>query len=352
MNHNWLVTAFFFALLILILYAAFLVVSPFLEAIAWAGILALIFYPVYSRLLRLLQGRSTLAALVVTVLITLLIVLPSIRIGVFLVEETLELTKVLRTLANGGALEPWKDRPWVGTLLRAWEAVSIELIAFDVDPNKLITQGAQLFAGFLASQVKEIAQNVFLFFINFLIALFTFFFLLRDGKELFYWIRSILPMDPEHQTRLFENVVNTVYGVVHGNLIVAMIQGLLAGVAYWFAGLPFAILLGVATSFAALMPVGGSTLVTVPASLYLLFQVSYLKGGLLLLWSLAVVGTIDNLLKPMLIASRLKLPLIFLFFSIIGGLRLFGVIGLILGPVLFALLAALLDLYTKEYVKV
>lgn len=351
MNQNWLVTAFFFALLLVILYAALLIVKPFLEAIAWAGILALIFYPAYVWLLKLLKGRSTLAALLVTVLITLLIVLPSIRIGIFLAQEALDLTKVLRALANGGALEPWKDKPWVGELLRAWEAISIELMAFDIDPNKLIAQGAQFFAGFLASQVKDIAQNIFLFFINFLIALFTFFFLLRDGKDLFLRVRSILPMDPEHQAQLFENVVNTVYGVVHGNLIVAMIQGVLAGLAYWFLGLPFAILLGVATAFAALLPVGGSTLITLPASLYLLFQVSYLKGGLLLIWSLGVVGTIDNLLKPVLIASRVRLPVIFLFFSIIGGLRLLGVLGLILGPVLFALLAALLDLYIKEYAK-
>ena len=132
-------------------------------------------------------------------------------------------------------------------------------------------------------------------------------------------------------------------------LIVAMVQGLLAGLAYWVLGVPFAILLGVATAFAALLPIGGSTLISIPASIYLFLKGNYLYGVILLGWSLGIVGSIDNLLKPILIGSRLRLPTLFLFFSLLGGLSLFGALGLVLGPVLFALLAALLDLYMKEY---
>ena len=128
-----------------------------------------------------------------------------------------------------------------------------------------------------------------------------------------------------------------------------MVQGLLAGLAYWVLGVPFAILLGVATAFAALLPIGGSTLISIPASIYLFLKGNYLYGVILLGWSLGIVGSIDNLLKPILIGSRLRLPTLFLFFSLLGGLSLFGALGLVLGPVLFALLAALLDLYMKEY---
>jgi predicted PurR-regulated permease PerM len=137
--------------------------------------------------------------------------------------------------------------------------------------------------------------------------------------------------------------------VVHGCLVVAMIQGLLAGLAYWVSGVPYAVLWGVATAFVALLPVGGSTIVSIPASLYLFLQGQTAWGVFLLIWCIGVVGMVDNILKPMFIGTRLKLPMLFLFFGILGGLAVFGALGLILGPVLFALLAALLDLYVEEY---
>jgi len=140
-----------------------------------------------------------------------------------------------------------------------------------------------------------------------------------------------------------------VTAVVHGSLVVAMVQGLLAGLAYWVLGVPFAALWGVATAFAALLPIGGSTLVTVPATIYLFLQGENIRGVILLVWSLGIVGGVDNVLKPLLIGNRLGVPVLFLFFGILGGLALFGPVGLILGPALFALLRALLDLYSEEY---
>ena len=351
MTQNLLVTIFFFALLLVILYLAFLLLSPFLAAIAWAAILAIVVYPAYAYLLRLLKGRKTLAALIITVLITFLIVFPAMRISVFLSQETVELAKTVRTYVDNNQFEAWRGTPWVEELVKLWERISSELAFFEIDLRRSVVQGVQLASGFLVSQVKNVAQNIFLFAVNFLIALFTFFFLLRDGRDLSDKFRSLLPMDQEHQEHLFQNIVNALFGVIHGALITAMVQGLLAGLAYWFLGVPFAILLGVATAFMALLPIGGSSLIWLPTSLYLFFQGAYLNGVLLLLWGAGIVGTIDNVLKPLLIGNRLRLPILFLFFSILGGLRLFGVIGLILGPVLLALLGALLDLYIKEYVK-
>ena len=187
------------------------------------------------------------------------------------------------------------------------------------------------------------------FTINFIIALFTLFFVLRDGAEFLSRVQRLLPMDREHQERLLRNIEDAVTAVVHGSLVVAMVQGLLAGLAYWVLGVPFAVLWGVITAFAALLPFGGTTLVTIPASLYLFLQGNNVKGIIMLIWCLGVVVMIDNVLKPLFIGSRIKLPMLFLFFGILGGLAVFGALGLILGPVLFALLAVLLDLYSEEY---
>ncbi len=352
MNQNWLVTVFFFVLLLVILYLAYLIFSPFVQAVAWAAILAMIVYPIYEWLLKILKGRATLAALIVTVLIIFLIVFPALRVIVFLTQETVELASTMRTSVESAEIEAWKGTPWVQRVLNAWDSISAELEFFDIDLRQSVAQGAQSASAFLASQVKDVAQNVFLFTINFIIALFTLFFMLRDGQTLANRIHSLLPMDQQHKDHLFQHIVNALFAVIHGALITAMIQGMLAGLGYWFLDVPFYVVLAVTTAFTALFPIGGSLLVWLPTSIYLGFVEGPLwRGVALFFWGLLIVGSIDNLLKPLLIGNRLQLPILILFFSILGGLKLFGIIGLILGPMIVTLLLALLDLYMKDYVK-
>lgn len=351
MNQKWLVTAFFFALLLVILYLAFLIISPFLKAITWAAILAVMVYPAHAWLTKLVRGRATLSALVVTILIILLVFFPAFRLAGYLSQETIALAKIVRAAAESTEIEVAKNKPWVQELLRYWDTISFRLASFGIDIKKVAVQTVQATSGFVVSQAKEIAQDVLIFAVNFIISLFTFFFLLRDGKELCFQLRALLPMDQKHKELLFDNIVSSLYAVIHGCLVTALVQGVLAGIGYWVVGVPFALLLSAATAFAALFPVGGSALVWLPAALYLFLQGTYVQGTILLVWGTGIVGTVDNVLKPLFIGSRLRLPTLFLFFGILGGLSLFGALGLILGPVLLALLAALLDLYLKEYAK-
>jgi len=350
-NRDWLVTAFFFTLLLVLLYGTFLILSPFLKALTWSAILAVLFYPAYDWLLRMFKGKATLASLTIIVVIALVIVLPGIQIVGFLTEEVVELVKSVGALVNGDGVKTWQQHPWIQWLLRWWSMLGVELakFKFEIDLGKLVVQGAQVSSGYVLAQAKGAAQNLFLFVANVLLVLLTLFFFLRDGAAFCYRLRRLLPMDPEHQERLFTNIVNAVTAVVHGCLVVAMIQGFLAGLAYWVLGVPYALVWGVVTAFFALLPVGGSTIVTIPVTIYLFLQGNVVRGVLMVIWALGVVGAVDNVLKPMFIGTRLKLPMLFLFFGILGGLAVFGALGLILGPVLLALLAALLDLYREEY---
>jgi predicted PurR-regulated permease PerM len=237
----------------------------------------------------------------------------------------------------------------VQQLVGWWYLVSFRLTDLNIDWKAMVAQAAQASSKVLVDHVRGIAQNVLVFTVNVIIALITLFFLLRDGKEFIRRLQRLLPMDREHQQRLFRNIVDAVLAVVYGSFVVAMVQGLLAGLAYYFLGVPFAVLWGVVTAFVALLPVGGSTLVSIPATIYLFLQGETIRAFVLLAWSLGIVGTIDNVLKPLLIGNRLGLPVLFLFLGILGGLALFGAVGIILGPVIFALLRALLDLYSEEY---
>lgn len=349
MNEKWLTRVFFFAVLLFLLYIAFQVLSPFIVAIAWATILAVLFYPIYALLLRALRGRSSAAALIVIVLIVLVIIIPGLKIVGFLTEEAVELGQAVRDFVTGEGIKVWQEKPWVKDLLRWWNLLSFRLDMFKINWKEPLLQGAQVTSVFVVTYARNVAQNVLLFAINFILTLFTLFFFLRDGNQFCESIRRLLPMDSEHQEWLFNKIVGAITAVVQGSLVVAMLQGFLAGVAYWLLGVPFAAIWGVATAFMGLLPIGGTALVTIPVSIYLFLQSDTWRGVAMLIWSLGIVGMVDNLVKPLFIGSRLQLPVLVLFFSILGGLSVFGALGLILGPVLFALLAALLDLYLEEY---
>ncbi|MGZ8454575.1 MAG: AI-2E family transporter [Candidatus Binatia bacterium] len=342
-------TAFFFALLLLILYGAYLILSPFITAITWAVILAILVYPLYAWLLRLLRGRATLAAVIVILSITLLVIAPGFEAAWYLSDEAVELVQTVRALLSEEGLKEWAQKPWVQQLQGWWSRLSFRLIDFKIDWKGGLVQVAQASSAFLVGQVKGIAQNVVLFTVNFVVALFTLFFLLRDGADFLRRLQRLLPMDQEHQERLLQNVVDAVVAVVHGSIVVATVQGLLAGLAYWATGVPFSLLWGVVTGFFALLPVGGSALVSIPAAIYLFLQGENVRGIILLVWCLGFVSMVDNVLKPLLIGNRLGLPVLLLFFGILGGISLFGAVGIIIGPALFALLRALLDLYSQEY---
>jgi predicted PurR-regulated permease PerM len=295
--------------------------------------LAVLFYPIYVWLLMALRGRASAAALIVIALIVLLIVIPGLKIIGFLSEEAVELGQSVRDFVTGEGIKVWQEKPWVKDLLRWWNLLSFRLDMFKINWKEPLVQGAQVTSVYLVTHARDIAQNVLLFAVNFILTLFTLFFFLRDGKDFCDRIRRLLPMDPEHQERLFNKIVDAIAAVVQGSLVVATLQGFLGGVAYWLLG----------------VPIGGTALVTIPVSIYLFLQSDTWRGVVMLIWSLGIVGMVDNLVKPLFIGSRLQLPVLVLFFSILGGISVFGALGLILGPVLFALLAALLDLYLEEY---
>jgi predicted PurR-regulated permease PerM len=200
-NQNWLATAFFFALLLLILYGAFLILTPFLKAITWAAILAILIYPLYAWLLKKLNRRATLAALIVTIGITLLVIIPGLELAWFLTDETVALVQTVRSLLSDEGLAAWKQTIWGQRFLGWWDLVSFQLMDFKVNWKEVFLQGAQLSSGFLVLQAKGVAQNVLLVTANFIIALFTLFFLLRDGAGFFRRVQRLLPMDRDHQER-------------------------------------------------------------------------------------------------------------------------------------------------------
>jgi predicted PurR-regulated permease PerM len=189
------------------------------------------------------------------------------------------------------------------------------------------------------------------FVTNFFFTVFALFFFFRDGEKMVRAFRDLIPMEAEHKDAILARFYDTVSAVVQGTLITAAVQGLLAGIGIAIVGVPFAILLGVATSFISLLPFGGP-LVWISVVIYLLIGGAYFRAAFLVAWGVLVIGSADNVIRPLIIGGRTQIPTIFLFFGILGGLQAYGFLGIFLGPAVIAILVAFIRIYREEYATV
>ena len=340
--------AFFYGILLLLLYLTYLVVVPFASPILWAAVLVVIFYPAYQRLLRLFKGRAGLAAFLFTTAVILAVIVPAFFFGWVLAREAAALYQVVERFYQQQGLEGIATHPAVAAGRAIWERVSLPFYRLGFDLNGLLPAALNAVSSFILEDLKGIAKNLLSFSVNFLLTTFTLFFLLRDGEAIVRGLKALLPLKREHTDALFARLNDAISAVVHGTLLTAMAQGAMGGLGYWIFGVPFPVFLGLATAVVSLLPVGGSALIWIPAAIYLFLKGVWIRGILLLAWSGLVVSTADNILKPALMSSGTKLPTLFLFFGMLGGLEVFGVLGFILGPVLLVMLAAFLEMY-KEF---
>jgi predicted PurR-regulated permease PerM len=339
-------TIIFLSVLVLIALAlSFVITRSFLKPFAFAIILAVVFYPAHERILRWNKGRVSGSALLSTLLLILLFGVPTCIISILAANEALSAAHYLgrRSMEEGGfatLVMTIADRPirYVGH----W----IDLSKYDI--RAMISSNAQkasvLLVGFGANLLSGVARFVTDALITFVVV----FFLFRDGARLAYRAGTLMPLSPEQVARLYKNISDTIIANVYGMVSVGVAQGVLAGIAMSIVGMESALLLGVAAGFASIIPVVGSALVWVPVSIYLLVTSAVWKGVFLLLWSVILVSSVDNVLRPWVVGGRVQLhPLVLLFF-IFGGVEAFGFLGLFLGPVVASVLVALFDMLREE----
>jgi len=184
---------------------------------------------------------------------------------------------------------------------------------------------------------------------DFFMMLFTLFFLFRDGDRLYARVYRAIPLEDEHKTKITERLGTTVTAVVRGNLLTALAQGVVSGLAYWLLDVPFPVFLGALSGLLSLLPFGGTGFVWGPVALYLLGTGDVVKGLIMLAVGLGLVGVMDNILAPYLIGTRAKLPMLFLFFASLGGMAYFGFLGLFLGPIILAVVMEAFEIYEEEF---
>ena len=315
------------------IYLCYRLALPFASSLAWALALAVLFVPLQRRLEVRLK-RPSLAALLSVLLIGLMVVVPVVFVGQRLVLQAAKGAEMVQVRVDSGE---WRRALQAQPRLAAWVDQFDEAVDL---PGSLKALGS-----WLSTAAGFIVKGSIYQLISFCLTFYLLFYLLRDRRAVLREIRALSPLTGVEMDRLFARVSDAIQATVYGTLAVAPLQGLLGGLMFWALGLSAPLLWGVVMGVLSVVPALGAFVVWIPAALFLGLEGSWGKALILSLWGMLVVGTIDNLLRPILVGNRLKLHAVPTFICVVGGLMLFGPAGLILGPMVLTLTLALLEIW-------
>ncbi|CAH1692137.1 AI-2E family transporter [Hyphomicrobiales bacterium] len=336
----------FLAVIVLTTAAFAWLLWPLSGALLWAIILAILFNPLYRRLLRHFGGRANLAAAISLLACVFIVIIPGAVVVAALAQEAAALyERVSRSnfdISNGlEGIRAYLPR-FVLDALSTFDIGSLEELQQRL--TAFLAQAAQ----FIASRALSIGQGTAQFFVSIGVMLYVLFFLFRDGSKLAVTIRRASPLNAHQTDHILGKFSAVVKATVKGNVIIALIQGAIGGIAFWALGIEAALLWGVLMAILSLLPAVGAFLVWGPASAYLMLSGQYTQGFVLLAVGILVISMIDNLLRPPLVGAGTKLPDYLILVSTLGGLSLFGLNGFVIGPLIAALFVAVWSLFIED----
>jgi predicted PurR-regulated permease PerM len=327
----------FKSLLVLVLAATVLfalIIWPFFGAVCWAVFIALVFWPMHRRFLKGSHGRRNMAALASLTVIVLIVILPFTLLAASITQEASVLVQKLRS----GEIQIAAFFQSIVQALPEWARNALQ--RFGVGDLALLQQkilAALSNSGqMLTSRVLGIGQVTLDFVVGFFVMLYVLFFLFRDGEKLSRDIARSIPLQPQHTERLLTQFATVVRATVKGNIVVALIQGALGGLAFFVLGLPGAVLWGAVMALLSLLPAVGAVLVWAPVAGYFFFSGDPVRGAGLTIWGAVVIGLVDNLLRPILVGKDTRMPDYLVLVATLGGIVVFGLNGFVIGPVIAA----------------
>lgn len=318
------------------IYLCWRLAQPFLEAFTWALGLAVLFAPL-QRWLEPRLKRPSLAAFVAVLVISLMVLVPAVFVGQRLVLQAAEGAKMVESKITSGE---WRE------VLEA-KARMVPIFA-QFEKNFDLPGLVTTVSGWLSTAAGAILQGSIYQILGFGLTLYLLFFMLRDREAALRSMRELSPLADHEAERLFHRIGETIRATLNGTLVVSAAQGVLGGLMFWWLGLPTPLLWGLVMAVLSVVPVLGAFIVWLPAALFLASEGSWGKALILGLWGMFVVGTVDNLLRPVLVGKKLDQHTLLSFLSVIGGLLLFGPSGLILGPVTLTFTLTLLELWADR----
>ncbi len=346
MNSPQLQRGIFLALLAAVSIAFAWILLPFAGAILWGAALAILFTPLYRRLLRHIPRHPTTAALLTLTICLVIVIIPLSIVAVSLVQEIGLVTQNVRSGQINFAAYLQRILAalpqWMHNLIDHFDLGDVG--AWQTRIASTVAQASQL----IVSKVVVIGQNTFEFVVSFCVMLYLLFFLLRDGTRLSATIREAMPLSQAHAHRLLEKFTTVIRATVKGNIAIAATQGVLGGIAFWALGVQGTLLWATLMGFLSLLPAVGASLIWLPVALYFLATGAIWQGLFLIVFGVLVISMVDNVLRPILVGKDTQMPDYVVLTSTIGGIATLGINGFVIGPVVAALFMAAWDLFTAS----
>ena len=320
----------------LAVYLCYLMALPFLPAIVWALALAVLFAPLQVWLESKISYHS-LATLLSVLAISGMVIIPMLFVGQQLAVHAISGAQLIEQKVESG---DWRR------LLNSQPrfAPIVEKIEQQIN----LPETVKSFTSWVSNSAGSLIKGSIFQLIGFVITIYLLFFFLRDRQLAKQHVAKLLPLSSAQSLQLFMQIDDTIHATVYGTLAVAAAQGFLGGLMFWWLGLPAPLLWGVMMSVLAVIPVLGSSIIWLPAALFLALEGNWIQSIILVFWGMLVVGTVDNLLRPILVGNRLHQHTLLVFISLVGGLMLFGSSGLILGPLVLAITLFLMSIWAEK----
>lgn len=349
MDRTLFLTLMTYTAALLFLYLFFTILSPFLAVLVWAGAIGTITYPLYSRLLGYLKGRGIPAAAIMTTAVVLAIILPLVGVIFTLSHEAALAYRYLEGLtadSGGLAMDDLLCHPVLVPLV---ERVSPLIQQLNIDLEPLVMPAVKSGLTAMLNYSTGIVKNFFEFLFKLVLMVITLFFIYRDGLRFLERFWQVVGIRDELRVTITETLTRVLGAVMFGVILTCMVQGALGGLGFWAAGLPSPFLFGTVMAVCAPIPFIGTALVWAPGAIYLLVQGKTMAGLLLIGWGVLAVSSIDNIIRPLFISGRAKLPILLIVFGIIGGLLAFGLAGVVAGPMILAVSLIFFEVYRSEH---
>lgn len=346
---------FLIACLILALIALIWILSPFITVLMVAVVITVVFYPIYKKILKLLRGRASLASLLTCFVVLVTIVIPIAVFIILITSEAQETYKIISTEISSGKYDKYLTWSEGGYFFDLKNEVAPYFDLDQINLKQTILDVANDLKGFILNQtvsilgaISSIALSIFLMF-------FSMYYFFKDGSKLVDKMGYLSPLPSVYEIELFKRLNIIIKAIVFGVLMSSVLQGVVGGIGFAIFGVSGAIFWGTMIAFASLIPVVGTALIWVPASIILLLSGHYVGGIGLFVFGIVVIGSIDNFVRPYLIqgaGSRAKTYPLLIFFVILGGIFTMGFKGILVGPILLMILLTFLHIYQAEYSKV
>ncbi len=335
------------ALLLIATYGCYLLISPYLEPILLAVILGLLMAPLNRRIEHGLGHKPNLAASISCLLLTFVILIPAFAVIAAIIQQGIHYSVEVKAWADAGGIERVLSHTWVAEMKQQLAGLLPEDALHSDNIRKQIMGQASGMGKSLVSASTGLLGSLTQTLMQLVLMLFVLFFVLRDHDQMIAFVRHALPLSRSQEDRLLSEIESVSKSALLGTIMTAVTQGVVGGFAMWLCGFP-GLFWGTMMAFASLIPVVGTALIWLPAAIWLMVSGEMGWGIYLAIWGVVVVGSIDNFVRPMFMQGAGSMNTVVIFFSLLGGLQVFGLMGLLYGPLIFALTLVLFHLYEVE----